>query len=72
VPYSALYYPHTSTKDVDLLKTALFLWDRLDFIVPHKTHRLHSDDRYTHKRRWSSLATPSSPQTAMSRQLMTR
>jgi hypothetical protein len=32
--YTALYYPHTITKNTTLLKTALLLWDKLEFIVP--------------------------------------
>lgn len=31
---SALYYPHTSIDDQAIIKTALLLWDRLEFIVP--------------------------------------
>jgi hypothetical protein len=31
---SALYYPHTSVDDEGIAKTALLLWDRLEFIVP--------------------------------------
>src|SRR5712671_6863127 len=33
---SALYYPHTSIDNIDLMKTALLLWDQLEFIVPWK------------------------------------
>jgi hypothetical protein len=32
---SALYYPHTKAQDPSLLKTALLLWDQLEFIVPY-------------------------------------
>jgi hypothetical protein len=31
---SALYYPHTSIRNEQLVKTALLLWDRLEYIVP--------------------------------------
>jgi hypothetical protein len=31
---SALYYPHTTVESEDLLKIALLLWDRLEYIVP--------------------------------------
>jgi len=31
---SALYYPHTSIRNENLVKTALLLWDRLEYIVP--------------------------------------
>ncbi len=33
---SALYYPHTNIQDAGLLKTALLLWDEIDYIVPGK------------------------------------
>lgn len=32
--HTALYYPHTTLRDARLLKTALLLWDRLEFIAP--------------------------------------
>jgi hypothetical protein len=31
---SALYYPHTTVEHAPLVRTALLLWDRLEFIVP--------------------------------------
>src|SRR5581483_6738085 len=31
---SALYYPHTRIRNAGLIKTALLLWDRLEYIVP--------------------------------------
>jgi hypothetical protein len=31
---SALYYPHTTVENEHLIKTALLLWDRLEYIVP--------------------------------------
>jgi hypothetical protein len=43
--YSALYYPHTGTQDEDLLKTALLLWDRLEYISPFEDFRISSDSR---------------------------
>lgn len=42
---TALYYPHTKIQSEGLLKTALLLWDRLEFIVPSPNHKPH----YTNK-----------------------
>jgi hypothetical protein len=36
---SALYYPHTTIENEDLVKRALLLWDHLEFIVPRKDFR---------------------------------
>ena len=36
---SALYYPFTDPKQESFLKTALFLWDTVDFIVPYRDFR---------------------------------
>ena len=33
---SALYYPHTTIDNVSLVKTALLLWDKLEYIVPSR------------------------------------
>lgn len=33
---SALYYPHTAVNSEDIIKTALLLWDHLEFIVPDR------------------------------------
>lgn len=33
---SALYYPFTGPQQHSFLKTAMFLWDSVDFIVPHR------------------------------------
>jgi hypothetical protein len=41
---TALYYPHTTLRDPCLLKTALLLWDRLEFITPRPDYRLESYD----------------------------
>lgn len=41
---SALYYPHTTLRDPFLLKTALLLWDRLEFITPSPDFKLKSQD----------------------------
>jgi hypothetical protein len=41
---SALYYPHTSVENEDLVKTALLLWDQLEFIVPYAGFRVQYDD----------------------------
>lgn len=40
---SALYYPFTSPKQESFLKTALFLWDNVDFIVPYADFRPHGN-----------------------------
>jgi hypothetical protein len=32
--YSSVYYPHTTLRTPDLLRTALLLWDHVDCIVP--------------------------------------
>ena len=36
---SALYYPFTGPKQESFLKTSLFLWDSVEFIVPHGDFR---------------------------------
>jgi hypothetical protein len=41
---SALYYPHTSIRNEKLVKTALLLWDRLEYIVPWPHFRSHHAD----------------------------
>ena len=41
--YTALYYPHTRFRDIGLLKTALLLWDKLEFIVPWDDFDLRSN-----------------------------
>jgi hypothetical protein len=38
---SALYYPHTTIRNHDLIRTGLLLWDRLEFIVPSDHYRPH-------------------------------
>ncbi len=38
---SALYYPHTTIRNEHLVKTALLLWDRLEYIVPWPHFRSH-------------------------------
>src|ERR1700733_4474217 len=42
---SALYYPHTRLRGSDswVLKSALLLWDGVEFIVPDKAHPLGCD-----------------------------
>lgn len=42
---SALYYPHTSIRNEGLVKTALLLWDRLEFIVPWDHFHAHHGHR---------------------------
>jgi hypothetical protein len=41
---SALYYPHTTIENEGLVKTALLMWDRLEFIVPWKQFKPEYDD----------------------------
>lgn len=41
--HSGLYYPHTTANEVSVLKTALLLWDELQFIVPHDEFSLRSE-----------------------------
>src|SRR5262249_1065800 len=43
--YSALYYPNIQIEGTGLLKTTLFLWDRLEFITPFPEWGQHADDR---------------------------
>ena len=38
---SALYYPHTTVQNENLIKTALLLWDRLEYIVPDPDFQPH-------------------------------
>jgi len=38
---SALYYPHTSIRNEHLVKTALLLWDHLEYIVPWPHFHAH-------------------------------
>ncbi|HET6880805.1 MAG TPA: hypothetical protein VFI31_11660, partial [Pirellulales bacterium] len=41
----ALYYPFTGPERESFLKTALFLWDSVAFIVPHHGFRPHGKSR---------------------------
>lgn len=41
--HAALYYPFTGPKTEQFLKTSMFLWDKVDFIVPFKDFHPHSD-----------------------------
>ncbi|HTC03038.1 MAG TPA: hypothetical protein VK749_06525 [Xanthobacteraceae bacterium] len=43
---SALYYPHTHIQNEGLIKNALLLWDRLEYIVPWNHFRPHYRDRH--------------------------
>lgn len=43
---SALYYPFTGPKSEQFLKTSMFLWDTLDFIVPWDAFRPYTDVLY--------------------------
>jgi hypothetical protein len=42
---SALYYPFTGPERESFLKTALFLWDTVDFIVPYADFRPYGNTR---------------------------
>jgi len=42
---SALYYPFTCPERESFLKTALFLWDNVDFIVPYEGFRPYVNTR---------------------------
>lgn len=42
--YSALYYPFTGPEQQSFLKTALFLWDSVDFIVPYRQFHRYGHD----------------------------
>jgi hypothetical protein len=42
---SALYYPHTNVRNEGLIKTALLLWDRLEYIVPWPDFRARYPNR---------------------------
>lgn len=44
--YTAVYYPHTVIGDCETLRSALLLWDRLEFIVPERDYKLRSPDNY--------------------------
>lgn len=37
--YTALYYPHFAVQSEGMLKSALLLWDRFEYISPSKDHR---------------------------------
>src|ERR1700719_280983 len=39
---TALYYPFTGPERESFLKTSLFLWDTVDFIVPYREFRPHA------------------------------
>jgi hypothetical protein len=41
---SALYFPHTTVDNVNLVKTSLLLWDKLEYIVPkHRFGSVHGN-----------------------------
>lgn len=42
---TAVYYPHTRPTNSEVLRTALLLWDNVEFIVPWKGFRPHHVDR---------------------------
>jgi hypothetical protein len=42
---SSVYYPHTTVSSESIVKTALLLWDHLEFIVPHAGFKPHYQNR---------------------------
>jgi len=58
--YSALYYPNIQIEGTDLLKTALLLWDRLEFITPFPEWGQRADDR-SHQEALELIARPHVP-----------
>lgn len=42
---SALYYPHTEVREPELMKAALLLWDRLEYIQPFSGYAPHYQSR---------------------------
>lgn len=42
--YSALYYPHKEIRNESILKNALLLWDRIDYITPFELDGYHGPD----------------------------
>jgi hypothetical protein len=42
--YSALYYPHTGIKTLELMKLSLLLWDQVEYIFPFEGYRSDSDN----------------------------
>ncbi|HYX23624.1 MAG TPA: hypothetical protein VFC23_05680 [Thermoanaerobaculia bacterium] len=42
---SALYYPHTTIRSEQLVKTSLLLWDRVEVIVPDPGYKPYYSDR---------------------------
>ena len=45
--YSALYYPHINIEDRGLIRDALLLWDKLEYITPSEYNTSwHPDDDY--------------------------
>lgn len=41
--YSALYYPHATITDQNIIKTGLLLWDQLEYICPYRGY--HPDQQ---------------------------
>lgn len=41
---NALYYPHTDVGDVEIVKSALLMWDQLEHIIPFAEYRSHYPD----------------------------
>lgn len=41
---NAIYYPHTRPLDADILRTAMLLWDEVEFIVPWPGYRPNISD----------------------------
>ena len=64
---SALYYPHTSIDDERLVKTALLLWDELEFIVPYAGFQPEYDNREI-RRAMEMIGAPHEPSDEEKRQ----
>ena len=47
---SALYYPHTSIRSENLIRTSLLLWDQVHVMVPWDDFRPDFDDEITRER----------------------
>jgi len=68
---SALYYPHTSIRNEQLVKTALLLWDRLEYIVPWSHFRARHGSAAI-QRAMELIGTPHCPDQDEKRETHTR
>ena len=44
--FSAIYYPNIQIVNINIIKAALILWDRLEYISPFKGNQQYSDKKY--------------------------